>query len=124
MAKEFRWATSDEGPLVQDFVADNLPSPSGLPRRAGIRLTANSLFGWCWLNVFRDCWQEVTYKGCKAECGHVVPSLSMPSERFHQGRAVTFCGTACRATARRNEQQNRINELESRIAELEANDAT
>ncbi len=110
LATDFLWVVSDEGPLTLTFIA-------GSP---GISLRADSLLGWCWLNVLRDHWEYITYNPCKAECGHEVPSLSMPTKRFRQGRAVTFCGTACRSTARLKVQKNRLTELEVRIAELEA----
>lgn len=109
LAEEFRWAVSNEGPLIQEFIDD---SP-------GIQLTANSLLGWCWLNVLRDHWGIITYKLCKAECGHEVPSLSLPTKRFRRGRKITFCGNACRAVLSRQAKQNEIAALKERIAELE-----
>ena len=109
LAEEFRWAVSDEGPLIQEFI-------DGSP---GIQLTANSLLGWCWLNVLRDHCGVITYDFCKAGCGHTVPSLSLPTKSFRRGRKVIFCGNACRAVLSRQAKQNEITELKDRITELE-----
>ena len=55
-------------------------------------LRANSLLGWCYLNIAREVVDGVTYSRCPyyESCGRFIPSISP------RGKKVTHCSGPCR----------------------------
>ena len=89
----------------------------------GIWFSPNSLLSWCWMLLMRDFHEEITYQECEAwDCNRLIPSQSLPTSHFRQGRAIRFCGNRCTSSERNYKERDirdRLKKAEARLKEYE-----